>query len=293
MPEVLEEAHAPQIELQEAAETVHHDSEHHSESISTIHFKLPAFEGPLDLLLHFIKSSKIDIYDIPIVEITQQYMEYIDFMKELNLEIAGDYLVMAATLIHIKSKMLLPVDEDESDEPVEDPRAELVKRLLEYQAFKESSLHLRKREDIWKHVFKRPVPESSDIDLGPEPVLTEANVFDLISMFQKLLARAPEQVMEVTRETLTVADRINFIAERMEREDGVRFEDLLEEGYTRIVLIVTFLAVLEMIRLGLTKLYQEQAFGTIWILRPKEGVDDAFTGEDAPVSESETADSPA
>ncbi|UCH45260.1 MAG: segregation/condensation protein A [Nitrospiraceae bacterium] len=276
MPEVLEETKTSQSEIQEVVDSPQKDSEKSpSESINPLHFKLPVFEGPLDLLLHLIKDSKIDIYDIPIVDITQQYLGYIELMKELNLEIAGEFLVMAATLIHIKSKMLLPPAEEEKEEPVEDPRSELVRRLLEYQAYKDSSLLLRKRETVWKNIFNRTIPDVNDVDLGTEPVLIEAHVFDLISAFQKLLEKAPPEVLEITRETLTVADKINFIVERLENEDGVRFEDLFEEGYAKVTLIVTFLALLEIIRLGLAKIYQEKAFGVIWILNPQKNVDES------------------
>ena len=238
--------------------------------LSAVHFKLPVFEGPLDLLLHLIKSSKIDIYDIPILDITRQYLDYIELMKELNLEIAGDFLVMAATLIHVKSRMLLPPAEEESDELAEDPRSELVKRLLEYEAYKETSSQLRKREDIWKNVFHRELPDIDSFEFEPEPVLFEASVFDLISAFQKLLEKAPEEVREITREKLTVADKINFIVDRLDKEDGIKFEDLFEGGYTKITILVTFLAMLEIVRLGLVKIYQEKAFGSIWLLKRKE-----------------------
>lgn len=268
MPEVLEETIQSQIEKQ-TPDLPQKDSEVISESINGIHFKLPVFEGPLDLLLHLIKESKIDIYDIPIVEITRQYLGYIKLLKDLNLEIAGDFLVMAATLIHIKSKMLLPPDEEQKEESFEDPRSELVQRLLEYQSYKDSSLHLRKREEIWKNIFTRSVPDKDGLEFDPEPVLFEANVFDLISAFQKLLEKAPEHIREITRETLTVADKINFIVERLENEDGIRFEDLFEEGYSKVTLIVTFLALLEIIRLGLAKIYQEKDFGLIWVLNPQ------------------------
>jgi segregation and condensation protein A len=270
MPEVVEEAKPSQIELQEKVDTPRKDSGKVPGSSSPLHFKLPVFEGPLDLLLHLIREHKIDIYDIPIIEITRQYLGYIEMLKELDLEIAGDFLVMAATLIHIKSRVLLPPGEDEKEEPVEDPRAELVQRLLEYQAYKDSSIHLRKREELWKNIFGRSIPDINDIEFEQEPMLIEANVFDLISAFQKLLEKAPPEVIEITRETLTVADKINFIVERLENEDGVRFEDLFEQGYTRVTLIVTFLALLEIIRLGLAKIYQEQAFGLIWILNPQK-----------------------
>lgn len=238
--------------------------------LSAVHFKLSVFEGPLDLLLHLIKSNKIDIYDIPILDITRQYLDYIELMKELNLEIAGDFLVMAATLIHVKSRMLLPPAEEEGEESAEDPRSELVRRLLEYEAYKDTSSHLRKREDIWKNIFHRGLPDKDSFEFEAEPVLFEANVFDLISAFQKLLEKAPEEVREITREKLTVAGRINYIVERLENEDGIKFEELFEEGYTKVTLLVTFLALLEIVRLGLIKIYQEKAFDSIWLLKRRE-----------------------
>lgn len=240
------------------------------DTLNNFHFKLPVFEGPLDLLLHLIKENKIDIYDIPIIDITQQYIKYLDLMKELNLEIAGEFLVMAATLIHIKSKMLLPPDEEENKTPEEDPRTELVQRLLEYQAYKESSNFLRKQEDVWKNIFQKNMPDRDAFALEPEPLLFEANVFDLITAFKKLLEKTPAQAIEITRETLTVSDRINFIMEQIENEDGIRFEDLFTEDYSRVTLIVTFLALLEIIRLGLVKTYQEKMFGAIWIINPQK-----------------------
>jgi segregation and condensation protein A len=274
MPEILAEADSAITGLEDniSANISAPDPEFNTnpESTKGFHFNLPVFNGPLDLLLHLIKDQKIDIYDIPIIQITRQYLDYIEFMKELNLEIAGEFLVTAATLIHIKSKMLLPPDEEEKEEAVEDPRAELVQRLLEYQSFKDSSRHFRKREDIWKTIFHRSATDSDSIEFEPEPVLFEASVFDLISAFQKLLQKAPPEVLEITRETLTVTDRINFIVERMENEDGVRFEDLFDEGYTKTTLIVTFLALLELVRLGLIKTYQEKAFGPVWILNPQQ-----------------------
>jgi segregation and condensation protein A len=272
MPEVLEETHISQLKEQKQPDSSPRESGKgivSPESYNGIYFKLPVFEGPLALLLHLIKEQKIDIYDIPIVQITRQYMEYLELMKELNLEVAGDFLVIAATLIHIKSKMLLPPDEKEAEEPAEDPRSELVQRLLEYQSYKESSLHLRKREDIWKNVFQRAVPDKDSFEFDEEPGLIEANVFDLISAFRQLLEKAPEQDIEITRETLTVTDRINFIIERLENEDGIRFESLFEEGFTKITLLVTFLALLEIVRLGLAKIYQEKAFGLIWLMNPQ------------------------
>jgi segregation and condensation protein A len=278
MPEVIEE----ERESTQVVKEEHRDSPSSRElrddpdSLSSFHFKLPVFEGPLDLLLHLIREHKIDIYDIPIIKITRQYLVYVDLMKELNLDIAGEFLVMAATLIHIKSKMLLPPDIEEAEEPAEDPRAELVRRLLEYQSFKDSSVSLRKREEIWKNIFHRPLPDKNDFEFEPASALIEANVFDLLTAFRKLLEKAPEQAAEITREKLTVSDKINFIVERLEDAEGVRFEDLFDKGLTKITLVVTFIALLEVVRLGIAKIYQEKAFGIIWIINPKtDQVDNA------------------
>lgn len=246
---------------------------------NSLHLKLPVFEGPLDLLLHLIKENKIDIYDIPIVLITRQYIEYLELMKELNLEIAGEFLVMAATLIHIKSRMLLPLDEKQTEEQIEDPRAELVRRLLEYQAFKDAALSLKEKENVWRNIFHRTPPVEGEFDIEYEPLLfaggslREVSLFDLISAFKNILSKAPPETIEITKETLTVADRINFIMERLEKEDGIKFEELFVGGkvtqsYTKIALIITFIALLEVIRLGLVRVYQEKAFGPIWIINP-------------------------
>ncbi len=232
--------------------------------------KLPLFEGPLDLLLHLIRENKIDIYDIPIAEITGQYIEYLDLMKELNLEIAGEFIVMAATLIQIKTRMLLPVDEDLPPEEREDPRIELVERLLEYQAFKKVAFELRERQERWTDYFWR---EPSLPDTGEpedEPTLFDVNVFDLIGAFKKVIASTPPELVAVTRETLTVKDRMNLITERLEGEKAIRFEDIFDGNHTIAQFIVTFLALLELLRLGVVRAYQEVVFGQIWILRIDE-----------------------
>jgi segregation and condensation protein A len=235
-----------------------------------LHFKLAVFEGPLDLLLHLIKENKIDIYDIPIAKITKQYLEYIDLMKELSLEIAGEFLVMAATLVQIKSKMLLPPDEKEAEEPAEDPRAELVQRLLEYKSFKETSSEFREKESIWRNIFNRMPPQIEEVEIGPELSLFEVSLFDLLTAFKDILSKAPEEVIEITREKLTVSDKINFIMEKLEGSEGIKFEDIFLEGSTKIILVITFLALLELVRLGLVKAYQEHPFGSIWIINPQK-----------------------
>jgi len=232
--------------------------------------KLPEFEGPMDLLLHLIKENKVDIYDIPISLITGQYLEYIEIMKELDLEIAGEFLVMAATLIQIKSRMLLPPDEEAPPEEMEDPRFELVQRLLEYQAFKDAASILKEKEDERLKIFGRapeiPVEEEA---LLPELYLFDVNLFDLLAAFKKLLTNAPPEMRTITRETLTVKDKMMHIVDMLENIESIRFEELFKESFTRVQLIVTFLALLELLRLGLARVYQEQQFGNIWVINPQ------------------------
>jgi segregation and condensation protein A len=234
--------------------------------------KLPVFEGPLDLLLHLIRDNKVDIYDIPISFITSRYLEYIEMMKELNLEIAGEFLVMAATLVHIKSRMLLPPDEDVEPEQMEDPRLELVQRLLEYQAYKDAASILKEREDEALKLFSRNPQEEEEEGVSPELYLFDVNLFDLMGAFKKLLDSAPPEVRTITRETLTVKERMLTIVEMIENLESIRFEEIFRESATRTRMIVTFLALLELLRLGLARVYQEKEFGSIWIINPGMGV---------------------
>lgn len=231
------------------------------------------FEGPLDLLLHLIRENKVDIYDIPIAEITKQYLQYIALMKELSLEIAGEFLVMAATLIHIKSRMLLPVEETLDTIEPEDPRLELVERLLQYQAFKEAALGLKELEEDRRKVFKRAVTDDKEEDgEAAELELFDINLFDLINAFKKILDRAPGEGVSITKEALTVKDRMNFVIEALEGKAAVRFEELFTGEMLRMHLIVTFIALLEVLKLGLAKVYQEKEFGAIWIIRREERI---------------------
>jgi len=231
-----------------------------------INIKIPVFEGPFDLLLHLIRENKLDIYDIPIAKITSQYLEYIEIMKELNLEIAGEFIVMAATLIHIKSRMLLPPDEETAEEQ-EDPRQELVQRLLEYQKFKEAAQDFRTREEDWMKIFRREPVSLSEEEEG-ELSLFDLSLFDLLDAFKKILDKAPPEVVSITKETLTVKDKMFVIMEILEGQETVRFEGLFKDGITRVQLIVTFVALLELIRLGLARVYQEREFGNIWVINP-------------------------
>ncbi len=234
---------------------------------------LPIFEGPMDLLLHLIRENKLDIYDIPIAHITRQYLETLELMKELNLEVAGEFLVVAATLIQIKSRMLLPPDETGDGEAV-DPRKELVERLLEYERFREATPQLREREELWRQVFSRPgVEDLREIPAEPveeDPVLFDVGLFDLLSSFRALLEKVPAEMVEITRETLTVKDRIAHILDTMERRENIRFEDLFSGVLSRRQLIVTFLALLEVLRLGLLRVYQERHMTAIWVITARQ-----------------------
>jgi segregation and condensation protein A len=235
--------------------------------------RLDEFEGPLDLLLHLIKKNEINIYDIPIALITKQYLDYISMMKSLNLVVAGEFLVMAATLVHIKSRMLLPVeaDGDEEDEAGEDPRAELVRRLLEYKQFKEAAGELVQRGRQWREVFGRPVERGQVSNLSPgdtDGALLELTLFDLVDALQGVLQRVPAKTLiEVTADHLTVKDRMNYILERLEQESATPFDALFSPDEGRLVVIVTFLGLLELMRIKLVRAFQAEAFGPILLSR--------------------------
>lgn len=234
--------------------------------------KVPLFEGPLDLLLHLIRENKIDIYDIPISIITHQYLEYIELLKELDLDIAGEFLVMAATLIHIKSRMLLPIEETADTEELEDPRLELVQRLLAYREFRDASLGLREREEQWSEVMYREAnPELDESEDGSgELPLFNLNIFDLLMAFRKILERAPSEIASITKEALSIKDSMAHIIETLRGSEAVRFEDLFKGVATKPHLIITFIALLEAIKIGLARVYQEAEFGQLWVIRPED-----------------------
>jgi segregation and condensation protein A len=231
--------------------------------------KLDIFEGPLDLLLYLIKKNEIDIYNIPVALITEQYLQYLKIIKSLNLDLAGEYLVMASTLIHIKSKMLLPVpDEPSAEETEEDPRAELVRQLLEYQSFKEAATDLGKRPLLERDVFTRSAPINDDVKKPTEneDELIEVNIFELIEAFHRLVSRIDKkELLEIDLEKLSITDTINGIMERLNREKNLTFEELLGERIDRRRVIYTFLAILELIKMKMVKAYQTAAFGVIRI----------------------------
>ncbi len=232
------------------------------------HVRLEMFEGPLDLLLHLIKKNEINIYDIPIALIAAQYLQYLDAVRSLNLSVAGEFLVMAATLLKIKSKLLLPTDDrEQDDEDGPDPREELVRRLLEYKQFKEAARELDGRERLWRDVFgKEPAPVSGEPALPM--TLDSLTLFDLVDALQGVIARLPqESVLEIMPEHLTVRDRMNVILERLEGEESVAFLSLFEGERQKAVVIVTFLALLELVRIKVIRVYQTEMFGSILVTR--------------------------
>ena len=228
--------------------------------------KLDIFEGPLDLLLYLIRKNEIDIYNIPMAVITEQYLQHLEVLKSLNLDLAGEYLVMASTLIHVKSRMLLPVEADADENGEEDPRADLVRQLLEYQAFKEAALTLDRRLLLGRDVFKREAWPELEKSGEEEEDLVELNVFELVAAFQRMTANLrKEDVMEIETEKMSLSDMIHEIMERLGEEKDVSFTDLLGESPTRKRVIYTLLALLELMKIRLIRAFQAGPFGPIRI----------------------------
>ncbi|MBP9853924.1 MAG: segregation/condensation protein A [Candidatus Omnitrophica bacterium] len=237
--------------------------------------RLDVFEGPLDLLLYLIKKDDIDIKDIPIVKITEQYMEYIDMMKMLDLDIVGDFLVMAATLIQIKSRMLLPPDPVEEGEEELDPRDELARRLLEYKRFKEIAETLEDHELLRKDFYPRGLDDEAKqllVDESKE-VFFEANLFDLINAFTEALKKTPEEIIhEIVKEQYTVEEKIHHILHELLRKEKISVVNLFRECRSKPEIIISFIAILELIRLKEIKAVQHENFGDIEIQRNKENI---------------------
>jgi segregation and condensation protein A len=231
--------------------------------------KLDIFEGPLDLLLYLIRKNEIDIYNIPIALITEQYLSYLDMMRSLNLDLAGEYLVLAATLIHIKSKLLLPPAESENDEEESaDPRNELVRQLLEYQAFKEAALSLDGRPVLERDVFTRgaAIEEPAAEEREADDAMEEVDVFELFTAFRRIIAGLDrKEDLEIDIEKISLADRINEIMERLLEAKQITFVELLGEKLDRRRIIYTFLAILELMKLRMIRACQSGSFGTIML----------------------------
>lgn len=236
--------------------------------------ELDVFEGPLDLLLYLIKKEEVDIYDIPIEKVTSQYMEYLNLMRMLDLNIAGEFIVMAATLMMIKSRMLLPEDERaEEEEEEEDPRWNLVRQLVEYKKFKDAAYHLQEKEIHQEGIFSLG---GHDVDLQPEDagvVLQDISLFDLISAFNEVLKSASvEEIGEISAEQFSMADKIDEILHRLKQKATIAFSALFGSAVSRSEVICTFLALLELTRLCQVQIRQKKSFGEIIIAGVGEGV---------------------
>ncbi len=239
----------------------------------TYKLKLDMFEGPLDLLLYLIKKDDIDIYDIPIAKVTEQYLEYIEMMKMLDLEIVGEFLVMAATLIQIKSKMLLPPDPSEVAEEDLDPRDELVRRLLEYKKFKEVAEDLKLKESARQDLFIRnPDPaKTQELIEDAKEVFYEVSLFDLITSLSKMLSQAKESpTYDIKQEEYTVEEKIHDILHLMVSRTKVKFTELFSKATSKSEIIVTFMAILELIRLKEIVALQNALFDEIEIVGNRE-----------------------
>jgi segregation and condensation protein A len=228
--------------------------------------QLPTFEGPLDLLLHLIQKHELNILDIPIGFVTEKYVEFIQMMQELNIDIASEYLVMAATLAHIKSRMLLPTppeEQEQGEQEEEDPRAELVRRLLEYQKYRLAAEQLGARAVLGRDVFPRGSEEP--VDEGPAP-LAPVSLFKLLEAFEGVLKKVRQtRDHQIDFERISITDRINQLSDILRARPLVSFSELFEGAKTRSDVIVTFLALLEMTRLRMTLLSQDDAYGEIRI----------------------------
>lgn len=256
---------------------------------ATYQVKLPVFEGPLDLLLYLIKKNEVDIYDIPIALIVEQYLSYLDLMRSMNLDVAGEFLVMAATLSHIKSAMLLPQEAgvEEAGEEGPDPRAELVRRLLEYQRFKEAAEELISRPLLGRDVFVRTTSAeqtSEAMALAGAGVMNfeEVGVFELLTALKEVMEKAQiTDWHEVTMERISIMDRIHQILLILREVESLAFDQLFTEVTDKTMIIATFIALLELIRLRVIKAHQDQPFTPIYLMRAV-AIDEAWLSENLP-----------
>lgn len=230
--------------------------------------RLQNFEGPLDLLLHLIRKHEVDIYDIPIALVTQQYLDYLDLMTEMDLDLAGEFLVMAATLIHIKSRTLLPRVDPKQQDAEEDPREALVRRLLEHQRFKAAAELLHEKEIQRSAQWPRPDERLAELaGEAPEPEI-EVDLFSLMTAFRQVLDRARRRPQVILPpEQLSIEDRIEQLESRLSEQEACGFEELFSDVESRAGMIVTFLALLEMIRLKRVRVFQQAPGGPIRVYR--------------------------
>ena len=234
--------------------------------------KLDVFEGPLDLLLYLVRKDEVDIYDISIERITKQYLEYLEAMESIDVEIGGEFIVMAANLLYIKSRTLLPADlqgPDEEEVEQEDPRWELIRQLIEYKKFKEAAGELRDREELAVKLFGRS-PSAPPADGGATLLAGEVGALDLIAAFQRVLDRLEKKKgaeREIEADRFTVSEKIEFVLKVLPESEPLRFEELFAGQTTRGEVVATFLALLELVRLRHVLVRQEGSFGDILLQR--------------------------
>jgi len=252
---------------------------------------LPEFEGPLDLLLHLVKRHELDIFDIPISFVTAKYLEHLSMMQQLNLDVAGEYLLMAATLAHIKSRELLPQtaaeEDDEEGEDGVDPKEELIRRLLEYQKYRDAAEQLGTRPMLGRRIFRRGSP-LEPVDPAEQQPFAEVSIFALVSAMAEVLKRTNVHLVhDVVIDRISISDRINDIVDQLEQQETLRFEECFalqgsSMAQIRHQLVVTFLAILEMARLHMIRLVQHEQLGQIYLTRAGElhTVEDAQVGKD-------------
>ncbi|UCH23392.1 MAG: segregation/condensation protein A [Deltaproteobacteria bacterium] len=220
------------------------------------------FEGPMDLLVHLIKKNEVDIYDIPIALITEQYLEYLEWMKSMNIDFAGEFIVMASTLTQIKSKMLLPAHDNDQEEE-EDPRQEITRPLLEYLQIKSAAEDLAERRLLGEDIFVRNLTNVNDL-IGPEGEMMQIGLFELIDAFQKVLEKlSPDHLVDLTADKLSVKDRISELVDIFEKQESLTFDELFSADSNKGEVIVTFLAILEMVKLSLVRIAQHVQTGII------------------------------
>lgn len=217
--------------------------------------KLEIFEGPLDLLLHLIQKNEVDIFDIPIATITDQYLAYLEMMKAFNINVAGDFLVMASTLMHIKSRMLLPETTGQEDE--EDPRLEIARPLLEYMHFKEAAGELAQREILDRDVFARKIPDEMTETMKEGSPSIQVNLFQLMDAFKRIMdRRSPQTTLRFTPEPWSINEKIEYIIAELKDKNAIYFLELFTDDMNVSELVVTFLALLELVHRGLIKVFQ-------------------------------------
>ena len=219
------------------------------------------FEGPMDLLVHLIKKHEVDIYDIPIALITDQYLEYLKWMESMNIDVAGDFIVMAATLTQIKSKMLLPIHENENDQ--EDPRLEIARPLAEYLQMKSAAERLAERDLLGENIFARN-PDQEELLAARQDEVLKLGLFELIDAFQQILKKISlDDKVRIAADSISVKNRISQLVDIFESKESVTFEELFPAGVVKSEVIVTFLAILEMVRLSLVRIVQHVQTGVI------------------------------